>query len=72
MATIFYENRRGRLDPLTHKDPITHKVTESVEDVTNEVNAALTNHLKYVTFTHEDDGKQFSVAATDISGIKEG
>jgi hypothetical protein len=40
--------------------------------MTNVVNAALTNHLKYVTFTHEDDGKQVSVAAKDLSGIKEG
>jgi hypothetical protein len=68
----FYEKRRTRLDPITRKDPITHKATESVEDMTNVVNAALTNHLKYVTFTHEDDGKQASVAVKDVSGIKEG
>jgi hypothetical protein len=65
MATTFYESRGGMLDPVEHK------VKESVDDVTGEVNAALASNLKYVTFTHEDDGKQFSVAAKDVGGIKE-
>ncbi|HEX2360234.1 MAG TPA: hypothetical protein VHH72_10515 [Solirubrobacterales bacterium] len=48
-----------------------HRVQESVEDVTNAVNAALAANLKYVTFTHVGDGKQFSVAAEDVQGIRD-
>jgi hypothetical protein len=65
MPTTFDEST----DPVGGS--ITHNVNESVKDVTDDVNAALSSNLKYVTFTHADDGKQFSVEARDVRNIRE-
>ena len=48
-----------------------HTVTQSVLEVTDDVNAALSSDLKYVTFTRQDDGKAFSVEAKSVRDIRE-
>jgi hypothetical protein len=46
-------------------------VAESVEDVTNAINGALTSGLKFVTFTDAGANKAFSVEAAHVRDIKE-
>jgi hypothetical protein len=51
-------------------DPTTVNVQESVSDVTDAVNAALSNDLKFIALTG-DDGKEFSVVATHVKDVRE-
>jgi hypothetical protein len=52
-------------------NPTHYTVKEPVGSVTEEVNDAIRIDTKYVTFTNESDGKQFSVEAKKVKGIKE-
>ena len=48
-----------------------YTVNEDTSEVVDEVNAALDNNLKFVTFTKQDDGKRVAVPAKDIYDIRE-
>jgi hypothetical protein len=47
-----------------------HRVLESVDEVTDAVNAALSTKTKFVTVTGED-GKKYAVTASTVGGIRE-
>lgn len=65
MPTKFY------IRPTTNlQDPARYTVQESVEDLTEAVNAALSNGDKFIT-VKTDDGKQCSVEAKRVDGIKD-
>jgi hypothetical protein len=49
---------------------IPHTVQDSVDELTDDVNAALSSKTKFVTVTGED-GKKYSVEASRVRDIKE-
>jgi hypothetical protein len=65
MPASFYESLGETAEPKKHS------VEQSVTDVTDRINDALSSNTKFVTFTEAKTGKWFSVAAEDVSGIHE-